>query len=171
MKRCSICKTEKDISEFYKFRRDKDGYDKRCRICQNERARQTRQKYRDKWLVEDPYFNALPKRCAKCKQVKDAICFSRDNVTACGLQRWCKECQLTNYRMLKYGCDLPTNPKCAICGYTNSKSYPKLGIDHDHKTGEVRGVLCSFCNTGLGSFRDNTELLSAAIKYLLKQSP
>lgn len=61
----------------------------------------------------------------------------------------------------------PTHPcpdRCEIC-----RSLPgnrALHLDHDHKTGEFRGWLCSRCNTGLGLFRDNAALLSVAISYL-----
>jgi hypothetical protein len=41
-------------------------------------------------------------------------------------------------------------------------------VDHSHKTGKVRGILCFHCNTGLGHFGDSTKNLKAAIKYLLK---
>ena len=52
--------------------------------------------------------------------------------------------------------------KCDICGVVP----PKLFIDHDHGTGEVRGLLCSPCNTSLGGFKDSIDNLKAAIKYL-----
>jgi hypothetical protein len=57
---------------------------------------------------------------------------------------------------------------CAICGSTVSlhKQTQRLSVDHDHITNEVRGILCHACNTGLGYFRDNTELLQSAIRYL-----
>lgn len=39
-------------------------------------------------------------------------------------------------------------------------------LDHCHITGKIRGFLCSNCNTGLGLFKDNINLLESAIKYL-----
>jgi len=60
------------------------------------------------------------------------------------------------------------NGVCAIC-----KSAPdgdRLGVDHDHKTGQARGLLCRCCNTGLGMFRDNPDLLHRAIFYLTERT-
>ena len=54
--------------------------------------------------------------------------------------------------------------KCMICG--DSQTGRKLAIDHCHQTGKMRGVLCHHCNVGLGHFRDNPDLLLAAINYL-----
>jgi len=55
------------------------------------------------------------------------------------------------------------NFKCAICKEESDK---KLHIDHDHKTGKVRGLLCSPCNTGLGLMKDSILLLQNAMIYL-----
>lgn len=61
--------------------------------------------------------------------------------------------------------------KCAICPKTENQEYHKnFNIDHDHKTGKVRGLLCNGCNTGLGLFKDNTVNLQSAINYLNKYS-
>ena len=57
---------------------------------------------------------------------------------------------------------------CAICGTkATGKAERKLSVDHDHKSGALRGLLCHQCNFGLGQFRDDTVLLSKAISYLL----
>lgn len=55
---------------------------------------------------------------------------------------------------------------CGIC--RRGKDYQRLGVDHDHKTGRVRGLLCARCNAGLGMFLDNPLLLEQAAQYLRK---
>jgi hypothetical protein len=50
---------------------------------------------------------------------------------------------------------------CAICS-----SEKRLVLDHDHRTGRVRGLLCSHCNTMLGFGRDNPDIMRSAIRYL-----
>ena len=55
---------------------------------------------------------------------------------------------------------------CAICGRTEEPDGRKLSIDHDHNTGDVRGILCNNCNNGLGSFGDDIEGMHKAINYL-----
>ncbi len=80
-------------------------------------------------------------------------------------------------RLKKYGIapsdfmDLLTiqNGRCAICGYSETDKpnfFPV--VDHCHKTGKVRGLLCMACNQALGKFKDETDRLFAAIAYLTK---
>lgn len=58
--------------------------------------------------------------------------------------------------------------ECPICKGNLNSGHPKLAIDHDHKTGKVRGVLHTMCNTALGEFYDNISYLESAIAYLSK---
>jgi hypothetical protein len=62
--------------------------------------------------------------------------------------------------------------KCLICSCTVSdprnNKCKYLSVDHDHKTGEVRGLLCHNCNRGIGYFLDNSELLISAAQYVNK---
>jgi len=63
------------------------------------------------------------------------------------------------------------NSVCAICKSGGDGKWKKLCVDHDHKTGKVRQLLCRNCNMVLGQVGDNTNLLEEMIKYLQKHSP
>lgn len=58
--------------------------------------------------------------------------------------------------------------KCAICNIKEEDLDQRLSIDHNHITGKIRGLLCSKCNSALGLFKDNNDILENAIKYLEK---
>lgn len=78
------------------------------------------------------------------------------------------EAQLTEMKETQNNC-------CAICGSTGfligkNGHTEKLAVDHDHKTGKVRQLLCHNCNRGLGLFQDDAELLKRAATYLEKHS-
>lgn len=59
------------------------------------------------------------------------------------------------------------NKVCWICNKNNS-SKKSLNIDHDHKTGQVRGLLCGKCNTALGLLQEDPHILLRAYEYLNK---
>lgn len=68
--------------------------------------------------------------------------------------------------------------RCAICGTDDTKGR-KSGrgggvdvfyVDHDHKTGKVRGLLCNICNRTMGYVGENSSVLEEMIKYLQKHS-
>jgi len=57
--------------------------------------------------------------------------------------------------------------ECPICGKrTIAGVTSKLDLDHNHRTGKIRGWICDSCNTGIGRFKDDTQLLERAIKYV-----
>ncbi len=64
--------------------------------------------------------------------------------------------------------------KCAICRQpetrVNQYGPLPLSVDHCHKTGRVRGLLCLLCNTGIGKLQDSPKLLRAALTYLEKET-
>jgi len=58
------------------------------------------------------------------------------------------------------------NGVCAICGAEKNKNNTSLCVDHDHKTGKIRGLLCHLCNTAIGKFNDDILMLEKAIEYI-----
>lgn len=56
--------------------------------------------------------------------------------------------------------------KCKICGVERKELSYSLCVDHDHKSGRIRGLLCHGCNTGIGRFKENIISLQNAIIYL-----
>ena len=61
---------------------------------------------------------------------------------------------------------LKQNGCCALCSLPESIIRRSLAVDHSHSTGKIRGLLCFKCNTALGKFGDNPELLMKAAKYV-----
>jgi hypothetical protein len=56
--------------------------------------------------------------------------------------------------------------RCAICGTHQCATGRALAVDHDHKTGKVRGLLCQACNTAIGKLNDDPELIHKAADYV-----
>lgn len=91
----------------------------------------------------------------------------------------CKEClrQLSTFRSTGWTPEdyekayIAQNGKCAICGCKlDSSRYTRFAGDHDHKTGKLRGLLCTNCNTALGLMKDSPLRLQSAIDYLKRHS-
>ena len=80
----------------------------------------------------------------------------------------CLYCHNIRSKKSKYGLnrdevlELWSKENCDIC----ERPLNKKNIDHCHKTGKVRGVLCTQCNTGLGKFQDDIDVMHKAIEYL-----
>ena len=117
--------------------------------------------------------------CTRCKHSKPATSeyFPLHNKKKNGLDSWCRECRAIyrnginrgKFRSVISDDDLQyikaSITQCVICG-----SEEKLVVDHDHITGQVRGMLCNHCNRGLGHFRDDPMLLEFAAQYLYASS-
>jgi hypothetical protein len=61
------------------------------------------------------------------------------------------------------------NYRCPICGKLIEIGRRSAGVDHDHQTGQIRGILCYQCNLILGYAQDNKMILQKAIDYLEKK--
>ncbi|MCK9154521.1 MAG: endonuclease domain-containing protein [Paludibacteraceae bacterium] len=76
--------------------------------------------------------------------------------------------------LIKYGISLEMynemlekqDGKCAVCGKTTTENGKCLAVDHDHKTGKIRGLLCNNCNVSVGFLQDNPELALVIHEYL-----
>lgn len=55
--------------------------------------------------------------------------------------------------------------RCAVCGGSDPK-HTNWSVDHDHVTGQVRGILCSRCNTGIGQLQDDPDIIKKAWRYI-----
>lgn len=114
------------------------------------------------------------KECRLCGKVKplSEFYFRKDNKAH---RSECKECIKAKMRLKATGWSpddyerawILQDGKCAICGCTlGSGRYTKPTADHDHKTGKLRGILCSNCNSALGFMKDSPYRLESAIRYL-----
>lgn len=173
MKTCSKCKLPKKETEFYFRTPDKTKLTSNCKRCASDngkrsyhkdllrnrkRSREKRRALRaanpEKFRKEDrEYRRANPQISARWKKthpdsIKNSYLYVEYGMT---LDEW--------KRLL-----LEQKGVCAICG--------KLGkpfcVDHCHRTGKIRGLLCRKCNTAIGQLNDSLELARLAVSYLEK---
>ena len=69
-------------------------------------------------------------------------------------------------RNIKHVCEEMMQKQAGRCAICLAYFGDKLVIDHDHKTGEVRALLCRSCNAGLGFFKEEEKSLLSAVQYL-----
>lgn len=118
------------------------------------------------------------RQCTECKkwlpETKEN--FKPDKRTPSGLTTLCRDCSKKRYKryrkqtpdsrwklpayQLKRFREAKQQTECVICGN------PAAVVDHDHRTGHIRGALCHSCNAGLGFFRDDPTLLELAALYV-----
>jgi hypothetical protein len=156
--RCSACNEWKKLKCFQpsivkrgcgeckpcKYLRKKKDRQKN-KLKRNESAKKYRQKKGAKWRreVRKRAYNKNPDR-SKCYNLR------RYGMT------------IDEFKSLKK----KQKGKCACCGATKNTDGKSLYVDHCHKTGEIRGLLCRKCNTGIGLLGDTVDRLERALKYL-----
>ena len=142
LKTCTVCKESLHTSCYHNSKRSKDGFAYRCRDCDNKARAKYKAKHKERF-----------KLIARKKQLKHKYGLSlKDYDDLLGEQGGC----------------------CAICKVDENTSAhgnnhtTNFSVDHDHKTGKVRGLLCNRCNRSLGLLQDKVELLESAKQYLIK---
>ena len=189
-KTCSKCGQTKETKEFNASAKAPDSLHKNCKTCQpKEYVYKTPKNPVTVTLVQkvDKY---LPKTCVKCKKIKDLDVFPSDSESFDGtgkgtkcydccyaahvkskgpfkaytVEAYIRACERNN---TKYELLDAQKGLCAIC-HKASKSNKMLALDHNHKTGELRELLCMNCNLMLGLIHEDIETLQSAINYLKK---
>ena len=131
MKRCSVCRETKSLSEFHK------GGGSRCKPCACANTRAWYRAHREE-------------RCAYQRQ------YGRSNRTRLGVESYNRHLK-SLYGITSEDYDRMYQEQkglCALCS-RSSTSGRHLDVDHDHTTGKVRGLLCVGCNRFVGRFEQN----------------
>lgn len=111
------------------------------------------------------------KHCIKCDRTLDITEFTYINRKTGKRRHTCRDCRNQNRWFMRrvqfeYAELLQEqNGKCAICKIDSEKS--RLSIDHNHKTLEIRGLLCHECNSGIAYFDESPNYLISAAIYLI----
>lgn len=176
---CAICGINKPFDEYRRDTRTRDGYKGSCKLCLSRtkpgRKIPTRRTPEELQLDID----SQTKICTKCLQRQPFDNFRLHDVSPDKKASTCKVCQSYEGReqtLKVYGISVEDYDKmfanqegvCAICGSASSKRKgdKHLVVDHNHKTGKVRGLLCIQCNAGLGMFEDDVNIIHNAEVYL-----
>lgn len=161
-KKCSLCKVDKPLEEFNKDRKQSSGLYPQCRICANARRKELRKGN------PQPIRENVKKATAKWRERNPL--YSRKSYVR---NRYGGDPN----EIMKYAATkaLEQNYQCAICGRKGEviglvikKNVIRLVLDHNHKTGQFRGMLCDYFNKALGMLGDDPETIEKAFNYLKK---
>lgn len=154
MKTCKKCSVEKPESEFYRDKYAKDGRKLVCKVCCNAHRKKYNQSRKGRVQLK------------KYRQTPAVKAVNRYHNRKTALKRY--SLTLVDYDRLWE----QQEGLCAICGKSETtkrgESVQRLSVDHDHRTGKVRGLLCSKCNPALGYLETlkHGSLIWKAIEYL-----
>ncbi len=162
MKRCTKCGEVRPTSEFYKAAGTRDGRRNDCKPC-NLAAQAARNRL-------DPDANRERARLWRSAN-PDRVAEKQRAYTAAGRKRISDR---KSYLKRKFGLTpeqydamlAAQGGVCHLCGRPPNESVA-LHVDHDHSTGQIRGILCFKCNNALGDFDDDPDRLMAAAMYLI----
>jgi hypothetical protein len=162
LKKCSKCGELKSFEYFYKAKDMRDGYRNDCKACnlaaKADRHAANPQRVRSRasqWNRDNPERYRARLEAYK-ESGKKKLSDRRSHLERkFGLTQG----EYDELLALQDG-------GCAICGELPGQLV-SLHVDHDHVTGEVRGILCVRCNNALGLFREDPDLLTEAAHYLL----
>lgn len=170
-KHCTLCGEEKPYSAFRKNPAGRFGLQPRCTECLKQVSSAYYKAHPEKWAQKEAELRAKDPEGLKKK--------NRDAAT-----RWRADpANVISKRMAyiekRYGItyldfeamEATQAGLCKICKRPPDGRFDRLHVDHDHKTGKVRGLLCHGCNVSLGRFQDKPEWLDAAAAYLRSFAP
>jgi hypothetical protein len=181
----------KPLTEFTLNKRSADGRGTYCRVCFNIRSREHRERLAAREGREVTRKREVPagmKYCPRCQQELPIDAFGSNRSSRDGRAAYCRPCHnavgLENKRRLygstrdyhlrrRYGLtsadvDAMVEAQGGTCAVCPGK--PEH-VDHDHETGQVRGILCFNCNQSLGNVRDDPNVLRGLARYLDKHKP
>lgn len=178
--KCKVCKLEKPIYDFElselktREREGRTGYrSQRCRDCSKIRKQKQIGKRRLLLLKQEKLQDNNEKWCSGCDAIKNLAEFTENPAYSGGYSPRCTVCNSLQYRKAKYGITpkeyierfQSLGGRCQIC-HVKFESLISPHVDHCHKSGEVRGLLCETCNYLLGNSKDDVFTLIRAALYL-----
>lgn len=163
-KLCKKCRVEKPIEQFGLVSKKHTLTRPECRECRTKYCREWQQKNRDK-------INSKNRERLKNPKLKRKQYLSNRSYQKTEKGQLCTH---RNHLKRKYGITVEMynmifsrqGGKCAICETEQKDLDRRLCVDHDHSTGKIRGLLCRFCNTGVGDFKEDVDRMFRAINYL-----
>ncbi|MEA2973996.1 MAG: hypothetical protein QOG82_2454 [Actinomycetota bacterium] len=166
MKICKKCGQEKPLEDFYRSSGMRDGHRNDCKACNLAEKH-------DRYLADPAAVKARVKRWQQ-ENPERLNAYRRMRCEEPAVKR----AERAGHLKRKYGITIEHYDEllarqgggCAICG-REPRPDISLHLDHDHESGQLRGILCFRCNNALGDFDDDLGLLRAAIRYLESYLP
>jgi hypothetical protein len=159
VKRCKKCGEVKPVSEFYGATGTRDGLRGQCKACDITRNKAWYQRNRERGI-------ANAKRWQQANAERHKAYQRRYRAEHPQQFREGHLRRVFNFTGAQYEALLnEQGGGCALCG-REPRAGRSLHVDHNHKTGVVRGLLCFRCNAGIGQFGEDTFRIADAIVYL-----